>query len=83
MRVPAGDQDLGVGATSGGKEVAAVDYRSGQRAVVDHGSGARAPDGAGRGVEQLGGMVAQEFEGVAALDQVDALVDQAFELDGS
>jgi hypothetical protein len=49
--------------------------------VVDHRSGARAPGGSGRGLEQLGGVVADELEGVAALDQADALIDQALELD--
>ena len=33
--------------------------------------------------KQLGGMVAAELEGVAALDQADALGGQAFELDGA
>ena len=37
--------------------------------------------GAGRDLEQLGGVVAHEFEGVAPLDQAEALGDQAFELD--
>ena len=49
--------------------------------MVDHRSGARAPDGAGRDLEQLGGVVAEELEGVAAFDEAEALVDQAFELD--
>ena len=49
--------------------------------MVDHGSGVRAPGGTGRSLVELGGVVADEFEGVAALDQADALIDQAFELD--
>jgi hypothetical protein len=49
--------------------------------VIDHRAGARPPGGAGRALEQFGGVVAKEFEGVAALDQADALADQAFELD--
>jgi hypothetical protein len=69
------------GAAAGGEKFPAVDHRCGQAAVVDHGSGARAPDGAGLGGKQLGGMVAEELEGVAALDQAQALVDQAFDLD--
>ena len=32
-------------------------------------------------LEQFGGVVADEFEGVAALDQAEALGDQALELD--
>ena len=53
----------------------------GQRPVIDHRSGVRAPGGTGRGLVEFGGMVADEFEGVAALDQADALIDQALELD--
>ena len=68
-----GGEHLGVGAAAGGEEVAAVDHRGGERAVVDHRAGARAPGGAGRGLEQLGGVVAEELEGVAALDEADAL----------
>ena len=49
--------------------------------MIDHRSGARAPGGAGRGLVEFGGMVAAEFEGVAALDQADALGGQALELD--
>ena len=49
--------------------------------MIDHRSGARTPGGAGRDFVKFGGMVAHEFEGVAALDQGEALVDQAFELD--
>ena len=33
------------------------------------------------GLVELGGVVADEFEGVAAFDQADALIDQALELD--
>ena len=48
---PAGESDLGAGgeqrldlrAALGGEEVAAIDPRGGQRAVVDLGAGARAP----------------------------------------
>ena len=76
-----GSEHFGVGAAAGGEEFAAVDHRGGQAAVVDHRSGARAPGGSGRGLEQFGGMVADELEGVAPFDEADALVDQAFELD--
>ena len=76
-----GGEDFGVGAAAGGEKVAAVDQRGGERAVIDHRSGARAPGGAGRDLEQLGGVVAHEFEGVAALDEADALGDEALELD--
>ena len=40
---PGGEQRLDLGAALGGEEVAAVDHRRGQRAVVDLGAGARAP----------------------------------------
>ena len=76
-----GSEHFGVGAAAGGEEVAAVDHRGGEGAVVDHRSGARAPGGAGRDLEQFGGVVAEELEGVAALDEADALGDQALELD--
>ena len=74
-------QHFGIGAAAGGDELAAVDHRGGQGAVVDHRAGARAPGRAGRGLEQFGGVVAEELEGVAPLDQAFALVDQALELD--
>jgi hypothetical protein len=76
-----GSEQLGVGAAAGGEELAAVDHRGGEGAVIDHGSGARAPDGSGRNLEQLGGVVAHEFEGVATLDKAHALVDEPIELD--
>ena len=76
-----GSQQLGVGAAAGGDEFPAVDHRGGQRPVIDHGSGARPPGGAGLDLEQFGGVVADELEGVAALDQAQALGDQALELD--
>ena len=76
-----GGEHLGVGAAAGGDKFPAVDDRGGQRAVIDHRSGARAPGGAGRDLVEFGGVVAHEFEGVAALDQAEALGDQAFELD--
>ena len=40
-----GRVDFGLGASPGGEEVAAVDQRRGEGAMVDHRSGARAPDG--------------------------------------
>ena len=76
-----GQQHLGLGAALGGDEVAAVDHRSGQGAVVDHRSRARAPSRAGVVFEQLGGVVAEKLEGGAPLDQGQALGDQAFQLD--
>ena len=60
---------------------AAVDHRGGQRPAVDHRAGKRAPGGAGRALEQFGGVVAEEFEGVATFDQALALVDQPLEFD--
>ena len=49
--------------------------------MVDGRSGTGLPGGTGRHREELGGVLAEELEGVAALDQTDALGDQAFELD--
>ena len=66
---PGRGQHLRIGAAAGGDEFAAVDDRGGQCPVIDHRAGARAPGGAGRGLEQFGGMVAEEFEGVAPLDR--------------
>ena len=37
------EQHLGFGAALGGEEVAAVDHRRGQRAMVDQRAGARTP----------------------------------------
>jgi hypothetical protein len=39
------------------------------------------PERTGRGHEQLGRVIAEELEGVAALDQANALGDQALDLD--
>jgi hypothetical protein len=74
--------EFGIGATAGREEVAAVDHRRGQSAVIDHRPGARAPGGTGRSLVELGRVVAEELEGVAALDQSDALADQLLELYG-
>ena len=49
--------------------------------MVDNRPGARTPGGTGRGFEEFGGMVAEEFEGVAAFEQADALIEQPFEFD--
>ena len=76
-----GGEHFGIGATAGGDEFPAVDDRGGQRPVIDHRSGAWAPGGAGRDVVEFGGVVAHEFEGVAAFDQREALGDQALEFD--
>ena len=66
---PGGEQRLGFGAALGGEEVAAVDHRRRQGAVVDLGAGARAPGRAGVALEGVGGLVAEELHAVAALDQ--------------
>ena len=78
---PGRQQHLGLGAALGGEEVAAVDHRGGQRAMVDHRSGARAPGRAGVALEVLGGLVAEELHGVAALDQRHALGREALQFD--
>jgi hypothetical protein len=76
-----GCQHFGVSPAAGGDEFAAVDDRGGQCPVIGHRPRVRAPGGTSRGLVEFGGMVADKFEGVAALDQADALIDQAFELD--
>ena len=75
--------DLGLGPALGGEEVAAVDHRGGQGAVVDHRAGARTPVRSGVAREVLGGLVAEELEGVAPLDQRHALGGEALQLDGA
>jgi hypothetical protein len=49
--------------------------------MVEHRTRAGAPGRAGLGLVAFGGIVAAELEGVAALDQADALGGQAFKLD--
>ena len=78
---PGGEQHLVFGAALGGEEVAAVDHRRGQRAVVDLRSGARPPGRAGVALELVGGLVAEELHAVAALDQRLPLGDEALEFD--
>ena len=73
-----GSEHLGIGPPAGGEKFAAVDNRRGQGAVIDHRSSVRAPGGTGRGLVEFGGTVADEFGGIAAFDQADAL---AIELD--
>ncbi len=68
-----GQQHLGLGAALGGEEIAAVDHRRGQRAVVDHRARARPPGRAGVALELVGGLVAEELHAVAALDERHAL----------
>ena len=75
-----GEQRLDLGAALGGEEVAAVDHRRGQRAMVDPGAGARAPGRAGMALEGLGCVVAKELHAVAALDQRLPFGDKALEL---
>jgi hypothetical protein len=76
-----GEEDLGLGPALGIDEVAAVDDGGGHGAVIDLGAGKGLPGRAGARLEQLGRMVAYELEGVAPLDEGQALGDQAFELD--
>ena len=86
---PAGEGDLGAGgnerfgldAAFGGEEVAAIDHRRGQCAVVDRGTGAWPPGRPGVRLEARGGCVAELFQALAPFDQGDALADQAFEFD--
>jgi len=53
------------------------------RAEADHRPRARAPGGAGVLLEVLGRAVPEELAGVAALDEREALGEEAFQLDGA
>jgi hypothetical protein len=87
---PAGERDLRprrqhhfrLGAALGGQEVATVDHRGGEHAMVDERSRTGTPWRASVDLEALGGLVAKELHGVAALGQRDALGRQPFEFDG-
>src|SRR3546814_2963215 len=74
-------EQLRLGAALGGDELAAVDHRGGERAMVDHRARAGSPQRAGDRLVVLGGMVAAELEGVAALDHAETLIDEALRLD--
>jgi hypothetical protein len=76
-------QHLGVGASLGSEEIAAVDHRRSQRAVIDHRPGARPPSGPSVALEVVGGLIAEEFHRVAALDKGQALRCKALEFDGA
>ena len=49
--------------------------------MVHHRPGARSPGGPGVHLEQVGGLVAHDFEGVASLDQRQAFRQQLLQLD--
>jgi hypothetical protein len=55
-------QQLGLGPTTGGEEIPAVDHGGGERSVVDHRPGAWPPGRAGMDLEAIGGLVAEEFQ---------------------
>src|SRR6185437_9535390 len=76
-------QHLGLGAAFGGEEVAAVDHRRRQRAMVEQRSGARAPCRSGVNLEAFRGPIAEELHAVAALDERDALGRETLEFDRS
>jgi hypothetical protein len=81
MRLPDGASSSVSARRRAAEKFPTVDDRGGQRPVIDHGSAARPPGGSGRDVVEFSRVVAHKFEGVAALDQAQALGDQAFELD--
>src|SRR4051794_731536 len=84
MRGPGGtgwEKDLGLGPALGVEEIAGVDQRRRERAVVDHRPGPGSPGGAGVSRVVLSGVVAQELEGVAALSEGEPLGDQALQVD--
>ncbi|WP_456085343.1 hypothetical protein [Magnetospirillum molischianum] len=78
---PRRQQQLGVGAVAGGDKVPAVDHRDGEGAMVDHRADARPPGRTGNRLVAVGGGVAEELEGVATLDQPEALFDQPLQFD--
>src|SRR3954465_5319916 len=75
------EKDLGLGPALGVEEIAAVDQRRREGAVVDHRPGPGSPGGAGVSRVVLSGVVAQELEGVAALGQGEPLGDEALQVD--
>src|SRR3546814_11323804 len=75
-----GHERLRLGGVLGGDELAAVDHRGGERAMVDHRARAGPPQRAGDRLVAFGGMVATELEGVAALAQPTALTDHTLPL---
>ena len=78
-----GQKQLGIGPAAGGDEVPAVDHGGGQVLVVDEAACAGTPGRAGLGFVAFGGEIADLLEGFAALDEVLALGDKAFEFDGA
>ena len=81
--VALGGQALGLAPPLGLDEVAAVDQRRGVLPACGVGTVARAPGRSGAGTEVLGGGFAQEFEGVAPLQECGALCSLALELDAA
>src|SRR3546814_1412392 len=76
-----GQEDLGLRAALGVDEVAAVDDGGGQGAEIDLGAGQRLPGRAGAPLEELCRMVEQVLEGIATLDERQALGAQRLELE--
>ena len=77
-----GQEHLVVGALLRRQEVAAVDHRRGEVAMVDLRPVARPPGRVGVVLELVGGLVAHQLEGVAPFDQRLAFRRQALQLDG-
>src|SRR3546814_3592421 len=76
-----GQEDLGLRAALGVDEVAAVDAGGGQGAVIDLGAGQRLPGRADAPLEELCRMDAHALDGIAPLDERQALAEQPLELD--
>jgi hypothetical protein len=78
---PGGQHHIAVGLASGGEEIAAVDHCRGQMPVVDLRSGAGMPGRSCVLLITVRALVTHQLEGVAPLDQCDALGGEIFELD--
>ncbi len=76
-----GEEHLCLGQFLGIEKIPAVDHRRGQSPVIDLQSQTRSPGRASLGRMHVGEMVAEEFEGVAALRQGQPLSDQSLQLD--
>src|ERR1700758_525464 len=73
--------DLGLGAAFGCDKFAGVDHGCGERAMVDERPRPETPGRAGMDLEAFDGLIAEEFQAVAAFDQRDAFGCEALEFD--
>lgn len=77
------EQDLLLGALSGGDEIVATDHRRGEIAVIDPEAAMREPGLAGVTFLIIARLVAHQFERILVFYQRPALGDEAFEFNRS